>query len=60
MKRIEDGTVTYKNNKIVPSEIYTGRKLEKEIGDPRCWAVTSVDCINTAVNTIKGALESRT
>ena len=60
LRSLEGNTVTYKNDKIEPPQVYLGAKLmKKEIDGITCWTISSVDYVNAAVQTIKEALKGK-
>ena len=60
LRSLEGDTVTYKNDKIEPPQVYLGAKLmKKEIDGITCWTISSVDYVNAATQTIKEALKGK-
>lgn len=59
LESLKTETIKFKNNKIAPPDMYLGAKLQKkQINNTWCWTITSVDYVNAAVETIKGAIKN--
>ena len=54
---LKGGTVKFENDKIKTPEMCLGAKLQKKSmnGIP-CWAITSEECIEAAVDTVKASI----
>ena len=52
--------VRFENDKIKTPEMHLGAKLQKKSMDGiGCWAITSEECIKSAVSTIKASIAER-
>ena len=57
LEGLKGGTVGFKNDKIEILEMHSGAKLQKKsIDGLDCWAITSEECVKTAVDTIKTSI----
>ena len=57
LKSLEGGTVSYKNGKIEPPEMYLGAKLQlKNINAHTAWTISSTDYVKAAVQTVRDSV----
>ena len=60
LRSLEGDTVSYKNGKVEPPEMYLGATLKKKTLDGiEMWTITSVEYVNAAVGTVKEALKGK-
>ena len=58
LNELKGGNIKFKNDKIEPPEMYLGARLEKkQLGEIKCWTLTSLDYIKAALNSLKEVLK---